>query len=118
MFPTAVTGVPEGDNAATLSFYSHSHRHAHPTEALGSFLPAAHQHLPQIDSHRLVRGKPFAGSPTPGCKIQDIWEAACVSEIGYNASPCSAKANQAPEQRKYASNTTAAKKGRASHPYS
>ena len=23
-----------------------------------------------------------------GCKIEDFWEAACVSEIGYNASPC------------------------------
>ena len=50
MFPTAVTGVPEGDNAATLSSYSLSYRQAHPTEAL----PAS-QHLPQIDSHRPVR---------------------------------------------------------------
>ena len=67
MFPTAVAGALEGDNAATLPSYSHSYRQAHPTEAL-----PARQHLPQIDSHRPTRPKPFAGLATPGSKIEDI----------------------------------------------
>ena len=83
MFPTAVTGVPEGDNAATLSSYSLSYRQAHPTEAL----PAS-QHLPQIDSHRPVRGYPSQDRQLHNAKSKISGMAASVSEIGYNASPC------------------------------